>query len=130
LFCLILPSRPPAYLSNAAQAAPVSLGSITTGDGLTFSLSVESGVASDLHGDGAGDNYLFTLTPDSTNYSGDGGDGAWISSVSPNVYFHDAQAIVSSPTGWVDGYWDYGYGHDRYRYRRLDCRHGHRQRGA
>jgi len=78
----------------------VSLGSIST-QGLNFSLTVESGVAGDLHSDGAGDNYLFTLTLDTTNYSGDGDTDAWISWVSPNVYFHDAQAMVSSPAGWT-----------------------------
>ncbi len=86
--------------AGVADAAPVSLGSIST-QGLDFSLTVESGVAGDLHSDGAGDNYLFTLTLDTANYGGDGDKDAWISWVSPNVYFHDAQAMVSSPTGWT-----------------------------
>ena len=85
--------------AGTAHATP--LGTITA-DGLVFSLSVDPH-AVDLNGDGTGDNFLFTLTLDTTNYSGKGGDDAWISWVSPNVYFHDAEAMVSAP----DGTWQF-----------------------
>jgi PEP-CTERM motif len=83
-----------------AQAAPTSLGSITA-DGLVFSLTVDS-YNVDLHADGTSDNFLFTLTLDTSNYNGLGGDDAWISWVSPNVYVHDGQALVTKPgADWI-----------------------------
>jgi PEP-CTERM motif len=83
------------FLMAAGTAHATPLGSITA-DGLVFSLTVDP-YAVDLNGDGTGDNFLFTLTLDTTNYSGKGGDDAWISWVSPNLYLHDAEAMVSAP---------------------------------
>ncbi len=81
----------------AGTAQATSLGTITA-DGLVFSLSVDPyGV--DLNSDGTGDNYLYTLTLNTSSYSNS--DADWISWVSPNVAKHDAASQVSSPSGWV-----------------------------
>jgi hypothetical protein len=82
--------------AGAAQAASISLGTISA-DGLLFSISREAG-GSDLKGDGTSDNYLFTLTLDTSGYTGS--DTDWISWVSPNVAKHDAASQTSAPSGW------------------------------
>jgi hypothetical protein len=90
-----------ALTCGARTAQATSLGTIGGAscpdcDGLVFSLSVDPyGV--DLKGDGTADNFLFTLTLDTSGYTGAGGDSAWISWVIPNVYVHDAASQVSAP---------------------------------
>ncbi len=93
-------------MCGARTAQATSLGMIGGAscpdcDGLVFSLSVDPyGV--DLKGDGAADNFLFTLTLDTSGYTGLGGNAAWISWVIPNVYKHDAASQVSSAkAGWA-----------------------------
>ncbi len=83
--------------AGVAQAAPVSLGNISV-DGLLFSITRDA-AGSDLHSDGVADNYLFTLTLNTSGYTGS--DDDWISWVSPNVAKHDAASQTSAPSGWV-----------------------------
>jgi PEP-CTERM motif len=90
-------------LGSGSVAFAVPIGTISgcaDCDGLVFSLSVDPD-ASDLNGDGTTDDLLYTLTLDSTGYTGL--DTDYISWVSPNLAHHDgaAQGVVTAPGTWV-----------------------------
>jgi hypothetical protein len=87
------------FLAAASTARATTLGTITTADGLLFTLSSDPS-ATDLDGDGLGDDLLFTLTLATDLYTGS--DSQYISWVSPNAIFHDGIQQESAPdASWV-----------------------------
>ena len=78
--------------ADIAHAAP--LGTISTSDGLLFSFS-NSPSATDLDSDGLSDDLLYTLTLDTSGYTGASTD--YIAWVSPNGVFHDGITQDSAP---------------------------------
>jgi hypothetical protein len=84
--------------AQTAQAAPVDLGAITTSDGLTFQLFRDTG-ATDINNDGTADDWLYTLTLDTSAYSGAATD--YLSWVSVNGVPHDGITQDSAPSGFV-----------------------------
>jgi hypothetical protein len=82
-----------------ASASATTIGTITTADNLVFTLSYDpSGV--DLNSDGNTDDYLYTLTLNSSGYTGS--DSQYIAYVSPNLAQHDAEDLVTQPGGGSD----------------------------
>ena len=87
-------------LAGAHTAHAATLGSISTSDGLLFTLS-NSASATDLDSDGLNDDLIYTLLLDTSNYSGDP-TSDYIALVSPNGVFHDGIQQDSAPNaGWV-----------------------------
>jgi PEP-CTERM motif len=83
--------------ATTVQAVPI--GTISTSDGLVFSLSQDPS-GGDLTGDGTADDFLYTLTLNSTNYTGS--DTDWIAWVSPNLAHFDGAQGGTTPAGtWV-----------------------------
>lgn len=86
-------------LAGAHTAHAASLGTISTSDGLLFSFS-NSPSATDLDSDGLSDDLLYTLTLDTSGYTGTSTD--YIAWVSPNGVFHDGITQDSAPdASWV-----------------------------
>jgi len=82
-------------LAGAQTARAATIGTISTTDGLLFTLDAQAS-ATDLTGDGNTDDWLYTLTLDTSGYGGAGTASTdYISWVSPNIAKHAA------PTGAV-----------------------------
>jgi hypothetical protein len=84
-----------------ASASATTIGTITTADNLVFTLSYDPS-ATDLSGDGNTDDFLYTLTLNTSGYTGS--DSQYIQMVSPNLAFHDKEDLVTAPSlaDWAD----------------------------